>query len=216
MKRTKSGLNCKSFTLIELLVVIGIIAILASLLLPALRKAREQAKKAQCQSNMRQMSMMVFNYANDWNGWTIPVTPKTGWLWTDYIAVNYLKLCDEDHKVNWRARHVGLDHVIYCPSSPYIEGDYVYSDYGRSLYAQGIKLFQIKNPSSRFHLTDDTTGHQNSIYRPRQSDMVTNHFAGRHIGRANLIFLDGHTGDIKPANVPPYDLKVDGWPQYPW
>jgi prepilin-type N-terminal cleavage/methylation domain-containing protein/prepilin-type processing-associated H-X9-DG protein len=64
MRTRKSG-----FTLVELLVVIGIIAILVSLLLPSLNRARESARRTQCLSNIRQISMAFFMYTGENKGW---------------------------------------------------------------------------------------------------------------------------------------------------
>src|SRR5688500_2871501 len=58
-----------AFTLVELLVVIGIIAVLIGIMLPVLSKARAQANRAECLSNIRQLGVAVLMYCNDNDGW---------------------------------------------------------------------------------------------------------------------------------------------------
>ena len=68
------GVRSGGFTLIELLVVIAIIALLVSILLPSLNKAKDLAKSAVCMGNMHHIGLAIPMYVNDYNGWLPPYT----------------------------------------------------------------------------------------------------------------------------------------------
>ena len=88
--KIRNGLrNRKAFTLIELLVVISIIAILASILLPALGTAREKGRQAKCMSNLKQIGIAIMMYTNDWDDWLPGYTPCPGWLDMLYPYMKY-------------------------------------------------------------------------------------------------------------------------------
>jgi len=107
-------LLCYGFTLIELLVVVAIIGILASLLLPALKKSTEMARKIKCASNLKQIGGAVGMYINDFNS-NLPSNQCTiggiNYLWynvpTGFGIPSYLNL-------TWKWKVPGS--VFDCPA----------------------------------------------------------------------------------------------------
>ena len=63
-----TGVRRKAFTLVELLIVIAIIALLAAILFPAFSRARESARRSSCQSNLKQISLGLMQYAQEYDG----------------------------------------------------------------------------------------------------------------------------------------------------
>jgi prepilin-type N-terminal cleavage/methylation domain-containing protein/prepilin-type processing-associated H-X9-DG protein len=107
MRSTKNKIV--AFTLIELLVVIAIISMLASLLLPVLARAKEQAKRIQCVSGERQMYLAFSMWGDDY-GQKYPwqVTPDQGgtrpstYTWFQFAAIQY---------------QIGTPKILVCPST---------------------------------------------------------------------------------------------------
>ena len=114
-----------AFTLIELLVVIAIISILAAMLLPALGKAKDKAKAAQCLSNLRQIGVAATMYAGD--------NKETYWLKPDGTIPN-----DGQWTLN------PLSEVLLAPDHPSAYWALGYLDY----FAKSRRLFRC--PSARY------------------------------------------------------------------
>jgi len=87
MKKTRRNAKSAGFTLVELLVVIGIIALLISILLPALSRARESARAVACSSNMRQIGLAMMLYAGN-NKNQLPCLPYNTTVTYNYTGAS--------------------------------------------------------------------------------------------------------------------------------
>ncbi len=118
----------KAFTLVELLVVIGILALLISMLLPALNKARQQANSVQCLSNLRQVGQIVHLYAAEnqgrlpYNYIAWPDGERKGAGWALMVGAGYLK-SSELHTERIKragggtASNIFTNDVLTCPTA---------------------------------------------------------------------------------------------------
>jgi prepilin-type N-terminal cleavage/methylation domain-containing protein/prepilin-type processing-associated H-X9-DG protein len=220
MKQLKRG-----FTLIELLVVIAIIAILAAILFPVFARARENARRASCQSNLKQLSIGMHMYLQDVDGVFPPYYnygssfggPNIGWAEAVYP---YLK----------------SDQIFQCPSEPTKPGpagDFTtnFSDYfynanfgvGWPSYGWGpfpskyrVKDSEISAPAVVVMFGDNASGagsNYANCYSSNLSDCPTvipqigsvlppNAAARvRHLEGANYAFADGHVKWLKPEKL---------------
>ena len=188
----------RGFTLIELLVVIAIIAILAAILFPVFARARENARKSTCQSNLKQLSTGILMYTQDYDEMFGNLgycnQPGGALFWHDIISP-YLK-------------NTG---VFRCPSATPGDRAGQFSpggcNYGFNIWAYRkygwYSTVTIKQPASTIAIADRANGCVR-ILAPNcvipgctcyggQTPVQSNHYlTDRHMDGANFAFWDGH------------------------
>jgi prepilin-type N-terminal cleavage/methylation domain-containing protein/prepilin-type processing-associated H-X9-DG protein len=224
--------NQRGFTLIELLVVIAIIAILAALLLPALAKAKEKAKRTQCMSQMRQVGIAFNLYSMDSGG----AFPQAHNVW-DFANPNA-----EPNILQVLIPYVGgkIDNatrvpVYTCPSAKVIV-DYSTTpvsdnSLGPNQLVLDSKLSGIKRPTGTIAIQEDSarsawlltepewysstpvngeyTYTQWHTYIPPPSG-PGEYMSNIHESGGNLIYCDGHAGYTKYQRLTSLDFGLVG------
>ncbi len=194
MQHSKSTFKSTSgFTLIELLVVIAIIAILASILFPVFARARENARRASCQSNEKQIGLGFMMYVQDYDE-KLP----TAWGWNGTPSF-------------WAAAiepYTKSRQLFYCPSDTLHNTSSALTtsniSYGYNYaYLQGTALAAIDLPSETLLIGD--TGQNPTGYTIDHRDISalnpTRQPNPIHLEGCNFAFMDGHVKWLKPEPI---------------
>lgn len=206
----------KAFTLIELLVVIAIIAILAAILFPVFARARENARRASCLSNLKQVGIGLMQYTQDYD--------------EHYPLNSYIEGPIRIRTLDALQPYIKSDQVLICPSdsSPmaqptgrnfsYVQNNVYYNDstlgkmfenptatlssiedvVGTVLWSDGTattlpSVPQVAGGSAGVNLTYNKTVVPNELY----GIVGQGHIVARHLEGVNNVFADGHVKWLK-------------------
>lgn len=200
------------FTLIELLIVIAIIAILAAVLLPALNKARDSAKKTTCINQLKQLAGYSQFYLNDYDNW-YPAPWESGEPWSARLLLIYhynnswdmrVKAMTQDQNVLSRCpvRTMTNDEYLKLYNGSVYWGmyavNYLYFGGGTNHNTE-IKISKIRNPSGKIYAVDGRpeTGYGH-VSNP---EWETAHPYPRHNGFTNIMWVDGHIGSMPQTQL---------------
>ncbi|WP_417170575.1 prepilin-type N-terminal cleavage/methylation domain-containing protein [Victivallis sp.] len=220
---TASG---KYFTLIELLIVIAIIAILASMLLPALNKARQRGMATQCTSRLKQTMQGCLLYDGDYNGQIMLYEKVNNRSWLQIMQDRYLNrmvaICPNTKP--YSGDDIKLETYRYC----YGMGNYRYAAgrepyFGSSFYFNvadkgwGFNTKQTRQPSKLAVLADTVFSNASpeysgiGCYQFEFAGFTESSSAGvflAHQNNANIAFLDGHVSALNRDRLYPWPTRI--------